>query len=232
MGIKIAWNELRYTPEVEKHCMGKINIGIIGVGNCASSLIQGISYYGNKSGKDVLGLMHRNLGGYLPSDIVVTAAFDIDRRKVGQDVADAIFELPNNTTQFCNNVERTGTIVRMGKLLDGCAAHMRNHDDRYTFIPSREPEADKSDIVAALRESDTEILVNYLPVGSENAARFYAECALEAGVAFLNCMPVFIASDPIWAKRFESKSIPVIGDDIKAPARRDHHSSDAGSAVQ
>ena len=196
--------------------MEKIRIAVVGVGNCASSLIQGISYYRDTKQNDATGLMHWDLGGYLPSDITIAAAFDIDRRKVGQDVADAIFELPNNTAVFYRNVEKTGTVVNMGKILDGFSSHMSEHDERYSFVPAEVPEPDRDDIVRILKESGAEIMVNYLPVGSEQAVRFYAECALDAGMALLNCMPVFLASDASWAQRFKDKNIPVIGDDIKA----------------
>ena len=196
--------------------MDKIKIAIVGIGNCASSLIQGICYYKDKDEKNAIGLMHWDIGGYKPYDIEVVAAFDIDKRKVGQDVADAIFELPNCTTVFCKDVPKTGTIVRMGRVMDGFSDHMRDYDDKYTFVLADKPEPDKDEIVRVLKDSGTEILLNYLPVGSEKAVRFYTECALEAGVAFENNMPVFIASDPVWAKRFEEKNIPVIGDDIKA----------------
>ncbi len=194
----------------------KIKIGIIGVGNCASSLIQGIYYYKDKKPEEVIGLMHYEIGGYKPSDIEVVCAFDIDKRKVGKDVAEAIFALPNCTTVFCKDIPKTGTIVKMGKVLDGVSEHMKDYDEKYTFVVADEPEPTKEEIVKHIKESGCEILLNYLPVGSEEATRFYAECALEAGVAFFNCMPVFIASDPIWAKRFEKAGIPIIGDDIKA----------------
>ncbi|MDP2992997.1 MAG: inositol-3-phosphate synthase [Deltaproteobacteria bacterium] len=196
--------------------MKKIRIAISGLGNCASSLIQGIAYYRNKESKKVTGLMHRDIGGYKPSDIEVVAAFDIDKRKVGKDVSDAIFELPNCTTVFCRNIPGTSIRVRMGKILDGFSEHMKNYDDKYTFVLSDENEASREDIIRVLKESRAEMLLNYLPVGSEQAVRFYAECALEAGVALINCMPVFIASDPKWADRFKGKGIPLKADDIKS----------------
>ncbi|MFH1616653.1 MAG: inositol-3-phosphate synthase [Planctomycetota bacterium] len=196
--------------------MNKIKIGIVGVGNCTSSLLQGIEYYKNKNSKDVIGLMHWDINGYKPYDIEVVAAFDIDKRKVGKDVNEAIFERPNCTTVFCKDMPKTGVAVKMGKILDGFSDHMKDYDDDYTFVLSGEPEATKEDIVRILKESGTEILLNYLPVGSEEAAKFYAECALEVGVAFINNIPVFIASNAEWAKKFEEKNIPIIGDDIKA----------------
>ncbi len=196
--------------------MQNIRIGIVGVGNCASSLVQGISYYKHQNGEDAIGLMHWDIGGYRPCDIDVVSAFDIDKRKVGRDVAEAIFAVPNCTTVFYKDVPKTGTTVRMGNILDGFSEHMRDYDDKYTFVLADEPAPDMGEVVRILKESGTEILLNYLPVGSEDATRFYAECALEAGAAFVNNMPVFIASDPFWAKRFEEKNIPIIGDDIKA----------------
>ncbi|MBD3344005.1 MAG: inositol-3-phosphate synthase [Chitinivibrionales bacterium] len=196
--------------------MADIKIAIAGIGNCASSLLQGIEYYKSKNGDDAIGLMHWEIGGYTPPDINVVAAFDVDKRKVGMDVNEAIFARPNCTKVFCDSMPKAGVAVRMGKICDGCSDHMDNYDDNYTFILSSEAEATKEDVVQALKESGAEILLNYLPVGSEEGVRFYAECALEAGVAFINNIPVFIASDPEWVRRFEEKNIPIIGDDIKA----------------
>ncbi len=196
--------------------MDKIKIGILGVGNCASSLLQGIEYYKNKNSKEAIGLMHWDIGGYKPYDIEVVAAFDIDKRKVGKDVSKAIFELPNCTTVFCNNVPKANVKVKMGKILDGFANHMKDYDDKYTFILSDEKETSKEDIIKVLKESGVEMLLNYLPVGSEETTRFYADCALKSGAAFINNMPVFIASNPEWADRFKEKGIPLIGDDVKA----------------
>lgn len=191
----------------------KIKIAIVGLGNCASSLIQGIHYYKDKKSEDAIGLMHWDIGGYKPSDIEVVAAFDIDARKVGKDISEAIFAKPNCTTIFCHDIKKTGVNVSMGKVLDGVAHHMENYDDDYTFIVSDEEE---SDVVNVIKQSGAEILINYLPVGSQKAVEFYAQCALDAGVAFINSMPVFIVSDDEWARKFEKKGIPIIGDDIKA----------------
>jgi myo-inositol-1-phosphate synthase len=196
--------------------MSKIEVAVIGVGNCASSLIQGIHYYKNKSEDDAIGLMHWEIGGYTPEDIEVVAAFDIDERKIGLDVNEAIFSKPNCTIVFCSDIPKTGVNVRMGKILDGFSEHMKSYEDHYTFVLAREPEPTKSEIVKVLQDSGAEILLNYLPVGAEAATRFYADCALEAGVAFVNNVPVFIASDPVWAQRFKEKNLPLIGDDIKA----------------
>ncbi len=160
--------------------------------------------------------MHHDLGGYEPGDIRIVAAWDVDRRKVGRDVAEAIFAPPNCTTRFCDDVEETGAMVRMGRTLDGVAEHMHAYPDERTFRLADEPEPDRDEVVAALRESGADVLMNYLPVGSQQASEFYAECALEAGVAFVNNIPVFIASDPAWAERFRKAGVPIIGDDIKA----------------
>ena len=195
--------------------MSTINIAIIGVGNCASSLVQGLSYYRNGA-NDTIGLMHHDLGGYRPSDIHVVAAWDIDRRKVGKDVAEAIFAKPNCTEVFCGDVPASGAVVRMGRTLDGVADHMEDYPEDRTFKLSDEAEPEAADVVRVLRESGAEVLINYLPVGSQKATEFYAECALEAGVAFVNCIPVFIASDEAWAQRFRERGVPIIGDDIKA----------------
>ena len=196
--------------------MEKIKIALIGVGNCSSSLIQGIYYYRDKDPQDIIGLMHHEIGGYQPEDIQVVLAFDIDERKVGSDVHQAIFSKPNCTTVFYPDVPPSGILVKMGKVLDSFADHMNDYDDENAFVLAKKPEPTKEEVVKALKESGTEILLNYLPVGSEEATRFYADCALEANVAFINNIPVFIASDPVWAKRFEEKNIPIVGDDIKS----------------
>src|SRR5207253_8076949 len=141
---------------------------------------------------------------------------DVDTRKVGKDVADAIFAEPNCTEVFCRDVSPTGAVVRMGRKLDGVADHMDDYPENRTFKVSDAPEPDRAAVVQVLRDTGADVLVNYLPVGSQEATEFYAECALEAGVAFVNCIPVFIASDPVWAQRFRERRIPIIGDDIKA----------------
>jgi myo-inositol-1-phosphate synthase len=196
--------------------MGMIKVAIAGLGNCASSLIQGITYYRDKGPLDVTGLMHWDLGGYRPGDIEVVAAFDIDRRKVGKKVNEAIFALPNCTKRFCPDLPSSDVTVSMGRILDGLSDHMRDYEDRYTFVPSDATEPDNKAVVDLLRETGAEILLNYMPVGSQRATQFYTECALEAGVALINNIPVFIASDPQWARRFQEKNIPLIGDDIKS----------------
>ncbi len=196
--------------------MNKIKISIIGVGNCASSLIQGIYHYGRKNSDNAIGLMHWEIGGYKPFDIEVVAAFDIDKRKIGLDVNEAIFSKPNCTTIFCPDIPQSSVKVQMGKVLDGFSEHMKDYEDQYTFILADAAEPTKEEIITALKDSGTDVLINYLPVGSEKATRFYADCALEAGVAFVNNIPVFIASDPVWEKRFKDKNIPIIGDDIKS----------------
>ena len=196
--------------------MSKIRVAIAGVGNCASSLVQGIHYYKDKNPRDAIGLMHCEIGGYKPSDIEVVAAFDIDTRKVGKDVNEAIFALPNCTTVFCPDLQPSGVTVQMGRILDGLSEHMEDYDHQYTFVPADRPEPSKRDVIKVLQDSGTEILLNFMPVGSEKATQFYAACALEAGVAFINSMPVFIACSPVWARRFREKNLPLIGDDIKS----------------
>jgi myo-inositol-1-phosphate synthase len=196
--------------------MSNIKIAIVGIGNCVSSLIQGIHYYREKNREDAIGLMHYEMNGYKPGDIEVVAAFDIDQRKVGRDVNEAVFAKPNCTTVFCPDLPPSGVTVRMGKILDGVAGHMKDYPDDHAFVLSDEPEPTAEGIIQVLKESGAQILTNYLPVGSEDATRFYADCTLKAGVAFVNNIPVFIASDPAWAKRFADKNLPIIGDDIKS----------------
>jgi myo-inositol-1-phosphate synthase len=196
--------------------MDPIKIGIIGVGNCASSLLQGIEYYRKIDQNDAIGILNWSINGYTPYDIKVVSAFDIDQRKVGKDVHEAIFERPNCTKKFVDSMPRTGVKVSMGKISDGFSEHMKNYEPDYTFLICDQKEPNKSDVIKILKHSGTEVLLNYLPVGSEKASRFYAECAMEAGVSFINNIPVFIASDPFWAEQFKSRGIPLIGDDIKS----------------
>lgn len=194
----------------------KIKIAIVGIGNCASSLIQGIHYYADKNEEDSIGLMHWEIDGYKPSDIEVVAAFDIDKRKVGQTVDKAIFAKPNCTTVFQKDIPETDVKVSMGKVLDGVAPHMANFEEDLTFVVSEEKEPELEDVVKILKDSGAEMLLNYLPVGSQKATEFYAQACLDAGIAFINCMPVFIVSNPEWEAKFREKGIPAIGDDIKA----------------
>jgi myo-inositol-1-phosphate synthase len=194
--------------------MRKVRVAIVGVGNCASSLVQGVSYYADPS-RGSAGLIHDFIGDYGPADIEFVLAFDTDARKVGLDLSEAIFAAPNCTAVFQRDLPPSGVTVRMGKVLDGMADHMSSRGER-GFVRSDAPEASAEEIVAALRESRADVLVSYLPVGSEEAARFYMECALEAGVGVVNCIPVFIASDPAWERRFRDKRVPIVGDDIKA----------------
>jgi myo-inositol-1-phosphate synthase len=188
--------------------MSKIRVGIVGVGNCASALIQGVEYYAKaRADERVPGLMHVDVGPYHVSDLEFSCAFDVDANKVGVDLADAIWAEPNNTIKF-SDVPETGVKVSRGPTYDGLG---RYYNDVVT-----ESDLPPVDVARALRETKTEVLVNYLPVGSEQATRFYAEQALEAGVAFINCMPVFIATNEDWAQRFTLKGVPIIGDDIKS----------------
>jgi myo-inositol-1-phosphate synthase len=196
---------------------GNIRIAIAGIGNCASALIQGIHYYTPEQCRtDTTGLMAPEIGGYLPCDVDVVAAFDVDARKVGLDVSQAIFAKPNCTKVFQKDVSDSGVMVRMGQVLDGIAAHMADYADHRTFVRSQATESTKEEVVRELKRSGAEMLLNYMPVGSEQAARFYAECALEAGIGFINSMPVFIASDKSFAERFKARKLPIIGDDIKS----------------
>jgi myo-inositol-1-phosphate synthase len=186
----------------------KLRVAIVGVGNCASSFVQGITYYaGARSEETPPGLMHVELGGYHVGDIEVVAAFDIHAGKVGRDLGEAILAGPNNTLVFAR-VGATGIVVQRGPTLDGIGCYMA--DD---LVESQAPPVD---VAEALRQAGAEILVSYLPVGSQRATEYYAKQALEAGCAFVNCIPVFIASSPVWAKRFERRGLPIIGDDIKS----------------
>jgi myo-inositol-1-phosphate synthase len=196
--------------------MGRIRVAVAGVGNCASALLQGIEFYrgaGESPGSGPAGLMTFDIGGYRPGDIEIVAAFDIDRRKVGRPLWEAIFAPPTCTPKFIDTVPAGGPVVRMAPVLDGVAPHMREYPEDRTFLPSDEAPCD---VEAELRDSGAEILVNYLPVGSEEATRFYAQACLSTGVSMVNCIPAFIASDPEWAARFQRRGIPIIGDDIKS----------------
>src|SRR5512144_103818 len=188
--------------------MGKIRVGIIGVGNCASSLVQGVHYYRNAKDTDfVPGLMHVNLGGYHVRDIEFSAAIDIDKNKVGRDLAEAIYTWPNNTFKFCE-VQRLGIPVARGMTHDGLGKYLSK-------IIQKAP-GSTADIVRLLKETKTDVVINYLPVGSEEATKWYVEQILDAGCAFVNAIPVFIAREKYWQRRFEQRKLPVIGDDIKS----------------
>ena len=186
----------------------KIRVGIIGVGNCASSLVQGVQFYREaKDGDFVPGLMHVNLGGYHPRDIEFTAAFDIHAEKVGRDLSQAIFTEPNNTLRFAE-VPPLGVKVHRGMTHDGLGKYLKK------VVPKARGSTD--DIAGILRRTKTDVVINYLPVGSEMATKWYVEQVLEAGCGLINCIPVFIASQPYWARRFEERRLPLIGDDIKS----------------
>ncbi|MBI5208217.1 MAG: inositol-3-phosphate synthase [Candidatus Firestonebacteria bacterium] len=191
----------------------KIKLAIVGIGNCASSLIQGIEFYKHKPRKESIGLTNYDIDGYLPDNIEIVAAFDIDKRKVGKDLKDAIFSSPNCTKVFFDNFLRLKVKVMMGEVLDGVSSHMVNYPEERRFIISSEKPVD---IGKVLRKTGAEILISYLPVGSEKAVHFYANKCLENKIAFINSMPVFIASNPVWARKFEERGIPIIGDDIKS----------------
>ena len=188
--------------------MGKINVAIIGVGNCASSLVQGVHFYKDASDKDfVPGLMHVNMGEYHISDINFVAAIDIDKNKVGKDLSEAIFTAPNNTFKF-SDVPYMNIPVERGMTHDGLGKYLKQ-------VIQKAP-GSTSDIVKILKDTDTHVVINYLPVGSEEATKWYVEQILSAGCAFVNCIPVFIAKEKYWQHRFEEKGLPVIGDDIKS----------------
>jgi myo-inositol-1-phosphate synthase len=193
--------------------MKPIKVAIIGVGNCASSLVQGVAYY--RKNNSAGGLIHEEIGGYTAGDVEFVMAVDVDKRKVGKDIAEAIFQGPNNTAVFEPDVPPTGAKVMMGRVSDGVAPHMTAVGEN-GFIVADEAEPDKDAIIAALKESGAEVLLNFLPVGSQEATEFYMECALEARVGVVNCMPVFIASRPEWERRFAEKRLPIVGDDVKA----------------
>jgi myo-inositol-1-phosphate synthase len=190
----------------------KIKVAVVGVGNCLSSLYQGLEYYKDHDEDNIPGIMFARIGGYHPADIKVVAAFDVDRRKVGRPLGEAIFAKPNCARVFCDDVP-DGPIVQMGPVLDGVSEHMQTQPEKYGFRVSNE---ESVDIVKALKESGAEILINYLPVGSQEATEFYAQCAIDAGVSFLNCIPVFIASDPTWEKKFIDAGLPIVGDDMRS----------------
>jgi myo-inositol-1-phosphate synthase len=188
--------------------MTSIRVAIVGVGNCASSLVQGVHYYRDaKAGERVPGLMHVVFGDYHVRDVEFVAAFDVDGKKVGLDLADAIGASENNTIKICD-VPPTGVTVQRGHTLDGLGKYYRE--------TITESDAEPVDVVAALREAAVDVLVCYLPVGSEQAAKFYAQCAIDAGVAFVNALPVFIAGTKEWADKFTAAGVPIVGDDIKS----------------
>lgn len=194
-----------------------IRLAIVGVGNCASSLVQGV-HYCREHGEQAAGVPLPVLGGYRPSDVEIVAAFDVDRRKVGRPLSEAIFAAPNNTKRFFEAVGAADAVeVSAGAVLDGVSAHMRNNESACSFLPIDEAEGNDAQAVARiLREAGAEVVICFLPVGSLKAVEFYAGCAIEAGAAFVNGIPVFIASDGKWAKRFAAAGLPVLGDDFKA----------------
>ncbi len=193
--------------------MKNIRVAIAGVGNCASSLIQGLEYYKDRDGDAFSGIMHTRIGDWGPSDIEVVAAFDIDHRKVGKPVEEAIFAKPNCAKVFQSALPVSEVVVQMGPILDGVAPHMADYADDEAFRPADE---EPVDVVQVLKSARAEILVCYMPVGSERAVRHYARACLEAEVAMVNCVPVFIASDAEWAKKFRDAGLPIVGDDIKS----------------
>ena len=192
-----------------------IRTAIVGLGNCASSLIQGI-YYCRSNPDNAIGLPFQVLGGHRASDIEIVAAFDIDDRKVGRPINEAIFASPNCTTKFWSDIPATGVKVSRGPDLDGLTAFMRNQAPHRSFVSSTQPELTAAEVTAILRESKAEVIISFLPVGSQEASEFYATCALDAGVAYVNSIPVFLASNPKWAAAFAKRHLPILGDDFKA----------------
>ena len=187
---------------------GDIRVAIVGVGNCANSLVQGVTYYKDAAiDQEIPGLMHAVIGSYHINNVKFVAAFDVDAKKVGLDLADAIWASENNTIKF-SDVAKTGVTVARGVTLDGLGKYYKE-----TIAESTSAAVD---VVATLKEEAVDVLICYLPVGSEEAAKFYAQCAIDAGCAFVNALPVFIASDPVWAKKFEDAGLPIVGDDIKS----------------
>jgi myo-inositol-1-phosphate synthase len=187
----------------------KVRVAIVGVGNCASSFVQGVQYYHDADPREsVPGLMHVDLGGYHVRDIEFSAAFDIDAEKVGKDLSEAIFSGQNNTLRFCDDVPRLGVEVHRGMTHDGLGKYLK---EKITKAPG-----ETADIVEILKQTRTDVVVSYLPVGSEQATKWYVEQVLEAGCAFVNCIPVFIAREPYWNNRFKKAGLPIVGDDIKS----------------
>jgi len=193
--------------------LGRINIGVIGVGNCFAGLVQGIEYYRQNVDKRIVGLMHEKIGGYSVFDLNFTSAFDVGENKIGKALHEAIYQAPNRV-DWLPRVPKINTVVREGPILDGVGVYVEK-----MIKPIKQTKSDselKTDIIREIRDTETEMLLNFLPVGSERAVKFWAQVCLDAEVGIVNCMPVFIASDKSWAKRFEEKSLPVIGDDIKS----------------
>jgi myo-inositol-1-phosphate synthase len=190
----------------------KIRVAVAGVGNCLSALYQGVQFYKDHEEDNIPGVMFARIGGYHPADIEFVAAFDVDRRKVGRPLGEAIFAAPNCARVFCPTVP-PGVTVQMAPVFDGVSQYMLEQPEKYGFRLSNE---DPVDVVQVLQETKADILLNYMPVGSQIATEFYAECCLKAGVAFLNCIPVFIASDPVWEKKFIDAGLPLIGDDMRS----------------
>jgi myo-inositol-1-phosphate synthase len=191
----------------------EIKVAIAGVGNCASALVQGVEYYRNRQSVALDGIMRHSIGGYRCSDVEFVAAFDIDRRKVGRPLEEAIFAKPNCTRIFQSSLPVSNVIVQAGPVLDGVAAHMADYPDDVAF---RSADLEPTDVAAALRALGAEVLVCYLPVGSEQAVKHYAQACLDARVAMINCVPVFLASDDSWAQKFRDAGVPIVGDDIKS----------------
>jgi myo-inositol-1-phosphate synthase len=205
--------DLNSCEGIRTRMQNQIKVAIAGVGNCASALVQGVEYYRSRKGASLEGVMRPNIGGFSCSDVEFVAAFDIDRRKVGHPLEEAIFAKPNCTRVFQSSLPVSNVIVQAGPVLDGVAPHMADYPDDVAF---RSADLEPTDVAAALRASGAEILVCYLPVGSEQAVKYYAQACLDAHVAMINCVPVFLVSDEEWAQKFRDAGVPIVGDDIKS----------------
>ena len=195
--------------------MEPIRVGIVGVGNCASSLVQGLDYF-RKLRNEAVGLPFDSLGGYTPRDIEVSCAFDVDSRKVGRDISEAIFCEPNCTEKFWPQVSSKDVAVMRGKTLDGVASNMATAPAERAFRVSDQAEPSEDEVVRYIQKSATHVIINFLPVGSQEASEFYAQCSLRAGAAFINAIPVFLAGNEVWREKFRASGLPILGDDFKA----------------
>jgi myo-inositol-1-phosphate synthase len=210
---RIVLTESAGTAGISERMAKKIKVAIAGVGNCASALVQGVEYYRSRRNAAVEGVMRQTVGGYRASDVEFVAAFDVDKRKVGRPLEEAIFAKPNNTRVFQSSLPVSNVVVQMGPQFDGVAPHMADYDDDVAFRPA---DLEPTDVAEALRKSGAEVLLCYLPVGSDEAVKHYAQACLKAVVAMVNCVPVFLASDPEWAQKFRDARLPIVGDDIKS----------------
>lgn len=211
--------------------MNKIKIAIIGVGDRTSSLIQGIHYYQDKKFEDLNGIKHWDIGGYWPGDIEIVAAFDIDGRKVGKDVNEAVRCMSYCSNVFNDFLTDAGISVQMGRILDGYSPHVTDYSNKRIFYIADYAEPGREEVVNIFKTTGSEVIINNLPPGADNASKFYAYCALDAGVSFVNNTSVFLASNPLWALKFEYKDIPIIGDDLSSQFSVEDSAGSAGAAI-